>query len=631
MIRYLVMTGLIIISLSAMSQSRKTLSIIPEPVSVKEGSGNFKLTNESAIEISSSALAGVGKYLAETLSPATGFSLKVSTVNSFSNGAIQLRLSGKPATNKEAYDLVVTPSSVTITADSAAGLFYGIQTLLQLLPNEIESRKKVEKIEWTIPAVTINDYPRFAWRGAMLDVARHFFTKEEVKHFIDNMVKYKFNVLHFHLTDDQGWRIEIKSLPKLTEVGAWRPERVGKWGNTPKPSPDEPKKYGGFYTHDDIRELVKYAADRYMTILPEIEGPGHSLATVASYPELSCTDSNYYVSVGDKIINWHSRGFTALLDNTLCPANEKVYEYLDKIFTEVAGLFPSEYIHMGGDECPKDFWRNNPRIKALMQKEKLKDMNEVQAYYVKRVEKILKSKGKKLIGWDEILEGGLPADAAVMSWRGMKGGIRAAKDGHKVVMSPYNHAYYDLYQGDPLAEPPTYEMVRLRDSYKFEPVPEGVDPKLILGGQGNLWTEQLQNMRAVEYMVWPRALAVSEAVWSPKEKKDWKNFVTRVENEFSRMDYAEVKYSRSMFDPIFKVSAEGSGLKMTMETEIEGLDIHYSFDGSFPDNFYPKYTKAFVIPKDALDVRVVTYRDGKQVGKQIKLPVAELEKRVKRK
>jgi hexosaminidase len=631
MIRYLVMTVLMLTFFSAMSQSRKTISIIPQPVSVKEGAGIFKLTGETAIEISSSSLAGVGKYLSEALAPATGFSPKVNNVNSFSGGTIQLRLSGKPATIKEAYELVVTPSAVTITADTAAGIFYGIQTLLQLLPNEIESDRKVENIEWTIPAITINDQPRFAWRGAMLDVARHFFTKEEVKQFIDNMVKYKFNVLHFHLTDDQGWRIEIKSLPKLTEVGAWRPERVGKWGNTPKPSPDEPKKYGGYYTHDDIRELVKYAADRYMTILPEIEGPGHSLATVASYPELSCTDSNYYVSVGDKIINWHSRGFTALLDNTLCPANEKVYEYLDKIFTEVAGLFPSEYIHMGGDECPKDFWRNNPRIKTLMQKEKLKDMNEVQAYYVKRVEKILKSKGKKLIGWDEILEGGLPADAAVMSWRGMKGGIRAAKDGHKVVMSPYNHAYYDLYQGDPLAEPPTYEMVRLRDSYKFEPVPEGVDPKLILGGQGNVWTEQLQNMRAVEYMVWPRALAVSEAVWSPKEKKDWKNFVNRVENEFNRMDYAQVKYSRSMFDPIFKVSAEGSGLKMTMETEIEGLDIHYSFDGSFPDNFYPKYIKPFVIPKDALDVRVVTYREGKQVGKQIKLPVADLEKRVKRK
>lgn len=625
------MTGLIIACFSSMAQNKKSVSIIPQPVSVKEGSGNFKLTSETAIEVSSSELSSLGKYLSDKLAPATGFSNKVNTVSSFSNGSIQLRLSGKAAKNKEAYDLVVTPSAVTITADSAAGLFYGVQTLLQLLPNEIEGTKPVKNIEWSIPSVTVNDYPRFAWRGAMLDVARHFFTKEEVKHFIDNMVKYKFNVFHFHLTDDQAWRIEIESLPKLTEVGAWRPERVGKWGNTSKPSPEEPKKYGGFYTHDDIRELVKYAADRYVTILPEIEGPGHSLATVASYPELSCTDSNYYVSVGDKIINWHSKGFTALLDNTLCPANEKVYEYLDKIFTEVAQLFPFEYIHMGGDECPKDFWRNNPQIKALMQRENLKDMNEVQAYYVKRVEKILKSKGKKLIGWDEILEGGLPADAAVMSWRGMKGGIRASKEGHKVVMSPYNHAYYDLYQGDPLAEPPTYEMVRLRDSYKFEPVPEGVPADMVLGGQGNLWTEQLQNIRAVEYMMWPRALAVSEAVWSPKEKKDWKNFVSRVENEFNRMDYAQIKYSRSMFDPIVKVAAEGSGIKLTLETEIEGLDIYYSFDGSFPDNYYPKYTKPLIIPRDALDVNVVTYREGVKVGKNIKLTVAELEKRVKRK
>jgi hexosaminidase len=630
MLRYLMIAGLIIACFCSMAQ-KKNISIIPEPVSVKEGDGTFRLTGETNIEVSSSALSGLGKYLSEKLAPATGFSLKVNTVSLFSNNSIQLRLSGKAATNKEAYDLLVTPAAITITADSTAGIFYGIQTLLQLLPNEIESRKQLKGIEWTIPSVTVNDYPRFGWRGAMLDVARHFFNKEEVKRFIDNMVKYKFNVLHFHLTDDQGWRIEIKSLPRLTEVGAWRPERLGKWGNTPKPSPDEPKKYGGFYTHDDIRELVKYAADRYVTILPEIEGPGHSLATVASYPELSCTDSNYYVSVGDKIINWHSKGFTALLDNTLCPANEKVYEYLDKIFTEVAELFPSEYIHMGGDECPKDFWRNNPRIKELMQKENLKDMNEVQAYYVKRVEKILKLKGKKLIGWDEIIEGGLPADAAVMSWRGMKGGIRASKDGHKVVMSPYNHTYYDLYQGDPLAEPPTYEMVRLRDSYKFEPVPEGVAPEMILGGQGNVWTEQLQNMRAVEYMVWPRGLAVSEAVWSPKEKKDWSNFVSRVENEFNRMDYAQVKYSRSMFDPIVKVAPEGSGLKLTLETEVEGLDIYYSFDGSFPDNFYPEYTKPLVIPKDAQDVYVVTYRDGVKVGKIIKLPVTELEKRVKRK
>jgi len=625
------MTGLIVTCIFSLAQNQQSISIIPQPVSVNEGSGNFKITSGTPIELSSSLLQGLGKYLSDELSPATGFSLKVNTVSSFANGSIQLKLSGRPAVNKEAYDLVVTPAAITITADSAAGLFYGIQTLLQLLPKQIESSKEVKNMEWIVPSVTINDYPRFGWRGTMLDVARHFFTKEEVKDYIDNMVKYKINVLHFHLTDDQGWRIEIKSLPKLTEVGAWRPERVGKWGNTPKPAESEPKTYGGFYTHDDIRELVKYAADRFMTIVPEIEGPGHSLATVASYPELSCTtDSIYYVSVGDKIINWHSKGFTALLDNTLCPANEKVYTLLDKVFTEVAELFPSEYIHMGGDECPKDFWRNNPQIKSLMARENLKDMHEVQSYYVKRVEKILKSKGKKLIGWDEIIDGGLPADATVMSWRGMKGGIRAAKEGHKVVMSPYNHAYYDLYQGDPLAEPPTYEMVRLRDSYKFEPVPEGVDPKMVLGGQGNLWTEQLQNMRAVQYMVWPRALAVAEAVWSPKDGRNWKNFVGRVEKEFERMDEAHIRYSRSMFDPIFKTTVEGTGIKLQMDTEIEGLDIYYSFDGSIPDNFYPKYSNPLIIPKDALEVKVVTYRDGKQVGKQIRLPVVELEKRVKR-
>jgi hexosaminidase len=609
--------------------SQKQISIIPQPVSVKAGEGSFRLTSSTGIQISSDELKNVSSYLSTYLGRATGFPLKVSNGSS-SNGSIQLSLGGKKG-NKEAYDLQVSSNGIKITADSAAGIFYGIQTLIQLLPKEIQQAKEVKGVEWTVPVVTISDQPRFGWRGVMLDVARHFFTKEQVKEFIDNIVRYKYNVLHWHLTDDNGWRIEIKSLPNLTKVGAWRPERKGKWGNTTKPSPDEPKTYGGFYTHEDVREIVKYAADRYVTVLPEIEGPGHSLATVASYPELSCTDSSYYVSVGDKFINWHSKGFTALLDNTLCPANEKVYTFLDKVFTEVAQLFPSEYIHMGGDECPKDFWRNNPQIKALMQKENLKDMNEVQAYFVKRVEKILKSKGKKLIGWDEIIEGGLPADASVMSWRGMKGGIHAAKEGHKVVMCPYKNAYLDLYQGDPLVEPPTYEMVRLRDSYKFEPVPEGVDPSMILGGQGNLWTEQIQNLRAAQYMVWPRGLAVAESVWSPKESKNWKNFVSRVENEFERLDAANIKYSRSMFDPIIKTSAEGSGLKLQLETEIEGLDIHYSFDGSFPDNYYPKYSTQLVIPADALQVRLVTYRDGKQVGRIITLPVAELEKRVKRK
>jgi hexosaminidase len=265
-----------------------------------------------------------------------------------------------------------------------------------------------------------------------------------VKQFIDEMVVYKYNILHWHLTDDQGWRIEIKSLPKLTSVGAWRAERTGDWGNFSEQSPEEPKTYGGFYTQDDIKEIVQYAKDRFVSILPEVDIPGHSLAMVASYPEVSCTPGEYHVNSGERFIDWHAGGFTALIDNTLCPANEVVYQYLDKIFTEVAQLFPFEYIHMGGDECPKNFWEKSDAIAQLMKKEKLKDMHEVQSYFVKRVEKIIESKKKKMIGWDEILEGGLAPNAAVMSWRGVKGGIEAAKMGHKVVMTPNQNVYIDL-------------------------------------------------------------------------------------------------------------------------------------------------------------------------------------------
>ena len=629
MIKCILLSAVVLIATTGFSQ--KKISIIPEPVSLELADGAFSINQNTAVEITSASLKPLAEYLVKKINGPTGYSIKVNQVNAFTNGNIQLNLDDIPSRNKEGYELSVSPDKVVVSADSAAGIFYGLQTLIQLLPKEIESRVKVENTVWKIPAVSVRDEPRFGWRGAMLDVSRHFFSKQEVKDFIDNMVKYKFNVLHLHLTDDQGWRLEIKSLPKLTEVGAWRAERLGKWGNTPKPSPDEPKTYGGFYTQDDMRELIKYAQDRFVSILPEVDVPGHSLATVASYPELTCTPGTYYVSVGDKIMNWHSKGFSALIDNTLCPANEKVYTFLDKVFTEMAELFPFEYIHMGGDECAKDFWINNPAIKALMQKENLKDMHAVQSYFVKRVEKILKSKGKKLIGWDEILDGGLPADATVMSWRGMRGGIKAAQLGHKVVMSPHNHGYYDLYQGDPIAEPPTYGMVRLRDSYKFDPVPEGVDAKFILGGQGNLWTEQIQNMRHAQYMLYPRTLAVAESVWSPKEKKNWNNFVSKVEQEFLRMDQANIKYSRTMYEPIFKVTRADGKLKLELTTEVEGLDIHYSYDGSNPDNFYPKYSKPLLIPKDAADVKVVTYKDGKQAGKQINMPVSELEKRAGKK
>lgn len=626
---------LITCSLTAISQkSRNPYSIIPIPVSIQSSAGNFSLKKSSSIEVSSnvSDAKRVADFLSKKLSLATGFQLPVKTVRIISETAGNIRLSivNNTSLGKEGYTLVVNPTAISISANGPAGLFYGMQSLIQLFPKEIKSRSLVKNFVWTVPSTTITDYPRFGWRAMMFDVSRHFFTKQEVKNFIDDMVQYKYNLLHLHLTDDQGWRIEIKSLPNLTKVGAWRAKREGAWGNTKAPHPSEPKTYGGFYTHEDVKEIIQYAKDRFVTILPEIDVPGHSLAAIASYPELSCTPGTYQVNASEEFQLWGPNGNTALVDNNLCPANEKVYDFLDKVFTEVAQLFPFEYIHVGGDEAAKNFWEKSDDIKKLMQKEGLKNVEEVQSYFVKRVEKIIQSKGKKLIGWDEILQGGLAPSATVMSWRGMKGGIEAAKMGHQVVMAPMDYTYVDLMQGDSYVEPPEFASLRLNQSYKFEPVPEGIDPKLILGGEACLWTEHTTNMRAAQYLLWPRGLAVAESVWSPKVKKSWPDFVKRVEQHFERMDIAKIKYARSMYDPAFIVSTDADDkLKVVLETELANLDVHYSFDETNPDEFYPKYDKPLIIPDDALHLKVITYRDGKPIGKQINMPIAELRKRIK--
>lgn len=433
-----------LLTLSLMAQD---IAIIPEPVSLKRGTGRFTLDKELEVEAPNRPeVQYVLNYLKDRMGTPTGVRFDIEERESNPDIRLQLLPARDTVLGKEGYRLSVTPQRATIQANEAAGLFYGVQTLLQLFPKEIESRTPVAGVEWSAPAVEITDYPRFGWRGLMFDVVRHFFTKDEVKRYIDNMVRYKYNILHLHLTDDEGWRIQIKSLPKLTEVGAWRVNKTGYFGTFTPPGANEPRDYGGFYTHEDIKELVQYAQERFVNILPEIDVPGHSLATIASYPELSCTPGadKYRVRSGEKIMEWPAGGhFYALVDNTLCPANEKVYEFLDKVVTEVAQLFPFEYMHLGGDEAATNFWAKSPQIKALMQREGLKNMAQVQGYFEKRVEKIVTSKGKKFIGWDEILEGGLPPSAAVMSWRGMKGGIEAAKKGHEVVMSPTTHAYID--------------------------------------------------------------------------------------------------------------------------------------------------------------------------------------------
>jgi hexosaminidase len=629
--KVLILAVFFAIAATAFSQNKR-ISIIPQPAVLREGTGTFTIDANTAIVAGSNdpEVMKVAAMLNVELKKAAGFSLNIE--NAPRKKGIHFLLSPEEPLGNEGYRLAVTTEDISIFAPKPAGLFYGLQTLLQLMPKEIESKEVVKNISWTVPAVNITDRPRFGWRGLMLDVSRHFFTVDEVKAFIDDMARYKYNLMHFHLTDDQGWRLEIKSLPKLTEVGAWNVKKTGRFNYFTPPADNEPRDFGGFYTQEQMKELIRYAKDRYVDIMPEIDVPGHSLAAIASYPDLSCTPGTYKVNSGDPFMDWHNDGtFTARIDNTLCPANEKVYGFLDKVFTEVAALFPFEYIHMGGDECAKNFWEKSAEVKALMQREKLKDMHEVQSYFVGRVSTIVGSKGKKMMGWDEILEGGLVKDASVMSWRGMKGGIEAAKMGHEVVMTPTTHAYFDYMQGDAAIEPPVYASLRLKKTYEFEPLPEGVDPKLIKGGQANLWTEQIYNTRHMQYMLWPRAMAIAEAVWSPKQSRNWNNFVGRVEDHFGRFQQADRKYAPSIYDPSVKVSKDAKGnLLLDFETEIDGLTVHYSFDNSFPDYHYPAYGRTpIAVPVDAAPLKVVTYRAGKQVGRMMTISVEDLRKRVK--
>ncbi len=614
---------------------QQPISIIPEPVQMAQKPGKFQLPK--IINISSSGNKEVqfaATQLQKKLTTATGYIVKLSANAATANIQLVLNTTANNTLGKEGYQLSVTPKNVIIKANQPAGLFYGVQTLLQLLPKEIVSKQLVKNISWSAPCVEITDYPRFGWRGIMLDVSRHFFTKDEVKNFIDEMAAYKLNLFHWHLVDDEGWRIEIKSLPKLTSVGAWNAKRIGHFGDFSPIGADEPRNYGGFYTQEDIKEVVAYAATRFVNVLPEIDIPGHSLAAVASYPELSCTPGaeNYKVRSGEEIMDWSGPHFVALIDNTLCPANEKVYPFLDKVFTEVAQLFPFDYIHVGGDECAKNFWEKSDAVKALMQKEGLKTMDQVQGYFENRVEKIVNSKGKKMMGWDEILEGGVSPTAAIMSWRGTKGGVEASNKGHEVVMSPTTFVYLDYMQGDAIMEPKVYASLRVNKTYSYEPVSEGINEKLVKGIQGNLWTEQVYNYRQVQYMTWPRSFAVSEIAWSPAAKKNWKSFSGKIEDHFKRLDVAEIKYAPSMYDADFIVRKNDKGeLVVSLNTEIEGLDIYYSFDNSYPDHFYPKYTGPLTVPVDANMLRVITYRGKQPVGRMNNMPVEELKKRATKK
>jgi hexosaminidase len=514
---------------------RPEVKLIPQPALVLNIEGTFSFTTETKIQVSKGdeQLMKIASFFTNHIDQFYGIKSSVSQSEAPAKKSVFLQIDEKSGLGKEAYNLTVTPKGVVIVASAPNGLFYGVQTLIQLMP---PSKKKLTEV--ILPAVEIKDSPRFAWRGLHLDVGRHFMPKEFVLKYIDYMAMHKFNTFHWHLTEDQGWRIEIKKYPKLTEVGSIRKETLVGHDRNSKTYDNTP--YGGFYTQEDVKEVVAYAAERYVTVVPEIEMPGHSLGALAAYPQLGCTGGPYEVAT-----HW------GVFNDVYCAGKEETFAFLQDVVSELIPLFPGQYFHIGGDECPKVSWKKCPLCQKRMKDEGLTTEHELQSYFVQRMEKFLNSKGKKLIGWDEILEGGLAQNAAVMSWRGEEGGIAAAKQHHFVVMTPGTYCYFDHYQADSKTEPLAIGgFLPLEKVYSYDPVPTALseeEGKYIMGAQGNVWTEYMKTPEYVEYMVYPRAAALAEAVWSPKGSKNYANFKNRMRDQLKRYDAIGINYCKAEF------------------------------------------------------------------------------------
>jgi hexosaminidase len=521
----------------------KILAIIPAPVSIQGLKGDFVISEKTRIILApaddETKLAA--DFLANLVRNSTGISLPVEEGKKPAKGSMFMTLD-TAIENNEGYELTVTHKKVIVKGGSAAGLFYAVQTMRQIMPAKLESPSIVEGLVLTIPACEIKDEPRFGYRGMHLDVGRHMFPIAYIKRYIDMIALHKMNRFHWHLTEDQGWRIEISKYPNLTTTGAYRKETlVGHGGR--KPFEFDGKPYGGFYTKDEVKEIVEYARSKFITVIPEIEMPGHTMAALASYPELGCTGGPYEVQT-----RW------GVFDDVYCAGKEETFSFLEDVLTEVMELFPSEYIHIGGDECPKTHWKKCPLCQKRMKEEGLKDEHELQSYFIQRIEKFVLSKGRKIIGWDEILEGGLAPEATVMSWRGTTGGIEAARQKHDVIMTPSTYVYLDYYQCEPQGEPMAIGgYLPLEKVYSYNPMPEELTPeeqKYILGVQGNLWSEYLKTPDYMEYMAYPRMFAVAETGWTPNRLKDFEDFLTRIEVLKKRYDAIGINYFKGEYRDI---------------------------------------------------------------------------------
>ena len=595
------------------AQNQAGINIIPKPTTLKLKPGSFEINGNTVlyVEAMDQEAANTAGLFAGLMSNAGINGIKIlespKDIRTIRNGII-LQFTKKEERSAEGYNLSVTPERIVITAHKGSGLFYGIQSLIQLLPPEIYSGRTVTSgTVYTVPCLEITDYPRFPYRGMHLDVSRHFFPKEFVKQYIDLISMYKMNVFHWHLTDDNGWRIEIKKYPKLTGISAWRVDRENDpWGERAAPKPGETSTYGGFYSQDDIREIVKYASQRYVTIIPEIEMPAHSVEVLAAYPQFSCTGGPFFVPPGSYWPN---------LD-ILCAGNDSVFTFLQDVLTEVIDLFPSRYIHIGGDEADKTNWKSCAKCQARIKAENLKDENELQSYFVKRIEKFILSKGRRMIGWDEILDGGIAPEATVMSWRGVEGGIAAARQGHDAIMTPGDYCYFDHYQANPASEPKAIGgFLTLKKVYSYEPVPEELnkeESKHILGAQGNVWTEFIPSVKQAEYMALPRMIALSEIDWSPKAQRDFNEFRTRLSPHLTKLGYMKVNYSPGSFrvDINTRFDKKTGTVRVELSSEQPGIPLYYTLDGKDPTTKASVYKEPFTVNGSAV-IKALLFENGK--------------------
>ena len=592
-----------LVSCSAPAE-REAVSVIPQPQHLRVDEGHFAITRNVPIYLDEKTpeMERIAAFLNERLATAAGFTLKVEEAD--------LRNTEKPGIwfmnagqSSESYYLQVLPERILVEYGDGAGAFYALQTLLQLLPTEIFADHRVRGVRWEVPACDIEDGPRFPYRGMHLDCCLHFFEMDFLKRYIDLMALHKVNRFHWHLTEDQGWRLEIKKYPLLTEKGQWRKETVigslksGVYDGTP---------HGGYYSQEEVRELVQYAAERYVTIIPEIEMPGHALAAISCYPELSCGLEDHY----ETATKW------GVFKQVFCTKDE-TFKFLEDVMDEVFELFPSTLVHIGGDECPKASWKQCPHCQAMIRKLGLKDEFELQSWFITRMEKYINSKGHEIIGWDEILQGGLAPNAKVMSWLGEEGGIKAAQQHHEVVMAPYPKYYLDYWQADPDSEPLAMDgPTLLRTMYEYNPVPEILKPeerRYIIGVEGCVWTEYMPTPARVEYMAWPRMCAIAESGWS-NVAKDWDGFTRRLEHHLKRLDGLHVGYCKAFFNPCIEFHDDTKYDKVvTMSIDAPDAEIRYTLDGSEPTMASARYEMPFVINRQQT-VTARAFRDGRPIG-----------------